>query len=136
MNKILTVEQIQTMSVDEIINAYQSGYRLSENTEIYSSNNNPKYHITSLQHYTASDIGIIATAIGISVGLLGVLTWYMIKREEKRIIKEIKESVVAAVGKPMIERAIEKLAPIAERIGERLLPTKAKAKTRKQTEEL
>ena len=91
--------------------------------QTYSTVNTPQiYSVTNGSHYTTSDIGIIAAAIGISVGLLGLLTWYIIRKEEERIISQIKQAVTSATKSASI---IEKLMPIAERIGERLLPPKA-----------
>ena len=127
-NKILTLGQIQQMSTDETVEAYRNGYTLSENSEtylpqVYSSNNIPQvYSATNTgSHYTLSDVGVITVAIGISVGLLGLLTWYIIKKEEERILSEIKQTVLSATQKVSF---IEKLVPIAERIGERLFPKK------------
>ncbi len=126
-NNILTLEQMQKMSIDEITDAYRNGYILSESSEtlpqIYT--NTPQtlttqvYSATNGSHYTASDIGVIAAAIGISVGLLGLLTWYIIRKEEDRIISQIKEAVVSVTQKASL---VERLIPIAERIGERILP--------------
>lgn len=127
-NNILTLEQMQKMSIDEITEAYRNGYILSESSEtlpqIYTDTpqtltTNQIYSATNGSHYTASDIGIIAAAIGISVGLLGLLTWYIIRKEEDRIISQIKEAVVSVTQKASI---VERLLPIAERIGERILP--------------
>jgi len=126
-NNILTLEQMQKMSIDEITYAYRNGYVLSERSDVlpqtYSMANTPQiYSATNGSHYTTSDIGIIAAAIGISVGLLGLLTWYIIRKEEERIISQIKHAVASATKSTSI---IERLIPIAERIGERILPPKA-----------
>lgn len=43
MNNILTLEQIQHMSIDQIIEAYKNGYTLSETPQI-SENNMILYH--------------------------------------------------------------------------------------------
>ncbi len=167
-NNILTLEQIQKMSIDEMIDAYRSGYALSGSTDaipsyphpiysnstdstytysthpIYSNSTNPitypnlaysystdittSYPQTSpyrtLQadsHYTLSDIGVIAAAIVISVGLLAIIIRYMIRKEEERIVKEIKQTVESVTQKAGI---VERLIPIAERIGERILAPK------------
>src|SRR3990167_6281287 len=123
MDNIITLEQMQKMSIDEITDAYRNGYILSERSEaleIYSTTNTPQIYYTASNgsHYTTSDIGVIAAAIGISVGLLGLLTWYIIRKEEDRIMSQIKEAVKSATSK---EGLIEKLIPLAERIGERIL---------------
>lgn len=127
-NNILTLEQMQKMSIDEITDAYRNGYVLSERSDVlpqtYSMVNTPQiYSATNGSHYTTSDIGIIAAAIGISVGLLGLLTWYIIRKEEERIISQIKHAVASATKSTSI---IERLIPIAERIEERILPPKAR----------
>lgn len=129
-SNILTLEQMQNMSIDETTEAYRNGYVLSENSEVYSatmpqtySANIPQiYSATNGSHYTMTDMGVIAGAIGISVGLLGLLTWYIIRKEEDRIILQLKQAVASATEKASI---FEKLLPIAQRIGERLLPPKA-----------
>lgn len=142
-NNILTLEQMQKMSIDEMIDAYKSGYTLSGTTEtlpIYSgtsqiSNTNTYqtypmtmenttkiYPMTNTgSHYTSSDVVVIAAAIGISVGLLAMIVKYMIRKEEERIVKEIKQTVASVTQKAGI---IERLIPIAERIGERILSPK------------
>lgn len=133
MDNIITLEQMQKMSIDEITDAYRNGYILSERSEtlpqIYPTTNIPQtlathqiYSATNGSHYTTSDIGVIAAAIGISVGLLGLLTWYIIRKEEDRIISQIKQAVASVTQKASL---IERLIPIAERIGERILPPKA-----------
>lgn len=131
-SNILTLEQMQNMSIDEMTEAYRNGYVLSENSDVYSATNLPQtysatnipqiYSATNGSHYTMTDMGVIAGAIGISVGLLGLLTWYIIRKEEDRIILQIKQAVASATEKASI---FEKLLPIAQRIGERLLPPKA-----------
>lgn len=151
-NNILTLEQMQIMSIEEIVDAYRNGYILSErsetlpqtsqtltntNTSQTLTNTNTPQRLTTPQtltntpqiysasngsHYTTSDIGVIAAAIGISVGLLGLLTWYIIKKEEDRIVSQIKDAVKSATSKVGL---IERLIPLAERIGERILPPKA-----------
>ena len=125
-NNVLTLEQMQKMSIDEIADAYRNGYVLSERSEalqIYSTTNTPQiYSASNGSHYTTSDIGVIAVAIGISVGLLGLLTWYIIRKEEDRIMSQIKEAVKSATSKVGL---IEKLIPLAEKIGERILHPKA-----------
>lgn len=126
-NNILALEQMQKMSIDEITDAYRNGYVLSERSnvlpQIRSIANTPQiYSATNGSHYTTSDIGVIAIAIGISVGLLGLLTWYIIRKEEERIISQIKQAVASATQNASI---IERLIPIAERIGERMLPPKS-----------
>ena len=126
-NNILTLEQMQKMSIDEITYAYRNGYVLSERSGVlpqtYSmANTHQIYSATNGSHYTTSDIGIIAAAIGISVGLLGLLTWYIIRKEEERIVSQIKQAVTSATKSASI---IERLIPIAEKIGERILPPKA-----------
>lgn len=67
-NNILTLEQMQKMSIDEITYAYRNGYVLSERSDTlpqtYSMANTPQiYSATNGSHYTTSDIGIIAVAI-------------------------------------------------------------------------
>ena len=130
-NHVLTLEQMQKMSIDEIVDAYRNGYILPERSEtlpqIYHTsqtlNNTPQiYSASNGSHYTTSDIGVIAAAIGISVGLLGLLIWYIIKKEEDRIVSQIKDAVKSATSKVGL---IERLIPLAERIGERILPPKA-----------
>jgi hypothetical protein len=137
-NNILTLEQMEKMSIDEITDAYRNGYVLSESNQqlklsgevlpqtyspqIYSTTNTPQIYSATNGHYTTSDIGIITTAIAISVGLLGLLTWYIIRKEEERIISQVKEAVISATQKASL---VERLIPIVQRIGERLLPAKA-----------
>ena len=131
-NNILTLGQMQNLSIDEMINAYKCGYTLSETTEtlpqiysdtsIYPMTNTPKiYPMSNGSHYTSSDIVVIAAAIGISVGLLAIIIKYMIRKEEERIVREIKQSLASVTKKAGI---IERLMPIAERLGERILSPK------------
>ena len=129
-NHVLTLEQMQKMSIDEIVDAYRNGYILPERSEVPQiyhtsqilTNTHQIYSASNGSHYTTSDIGVIAAAIGISVGLLGLLTWYIIKKEEDRIVSQIKDAVKSATSKVGL---IERLIPLAERIGERILPPKA-----------
>lgn len=118
-NKILTLEQIQYISTDELIDLYKNGYSLSENTDIYSLPIE-KLQIKSLQagsHYTWTDVGIISLAIGISVLIIGGVTYIIIQNEKKKLVSEIKEAVSSSVQKAGL---LERLIPIAEKIGKRL----------------
>lgn len=118
-NRILTLEQIQGMSTDELINMYKNGYSLSENTDIYSLSVGQS-KIQSLQtgsHYTWTDVGIIAVAIGISVVIIGGVTYLIIQREKEKLMSEIKETISSSVQKVGL---LERLIPIAEKIGKRL----------------
>ena len=133
-NNILTLEQMQNLSIDEMIDAYKCGYTLSGTTDIlptysdistYPMTNTPQiYPMTNGSHYTSSDIVVIAAAIGISVGLLAIIIKYMIRKEEERIVKEIKQSLASVTQKAGI---IERLMPIAERIGERILSPRSQS---------
>lgn len=118
-NMMLTLEQIQEMSTDELISAYKNGYSLSENADIYSLPiESPQ--IKSLQtgsHYTWTDVGIISMAIGISVIIIGGVTYLIIQREKEKLVSEIKEAVSSSVQKVGL---LERLIPIAEKITKRL----------------
>lgn len=118
-DRTLTLEQIQGISTDELINLYRNGYSISENTDIYSlSAESPQ--IRSLQagsHYTWTDVGIIAAAIGISVVIIGGVTYLIIQREKEKLMSEIKETISSSVQKVGL---LERLIPIAEKIGKRL----------------
>lgn len=128
-NNILTLEQMEKMSIDEITDAYRNGYVLSESnqqlklsSDVLPQTYSPQIYSATNGHYTTSDIGVITAAIAISVGLLGLLTWYIIRKEEERIISQVKEAVISATQKASL---LEKLIPIVERIGEKILPAKA-----------
>lgn len=149
-NNILTLEQIQKMSIDEVINMYKCGYTMSGTTEILTQTNSVPmtnightYPVTETSqtlpilhtnanyiypmantdsHYTAYDIGVIAAAIGISVGVLAIVIRYMIRKEEERIINEIKLAISSATQKAGL---IERLIPMAEKLGQKLFSPKS-----------
>ena len=62
MNQTLTLEQIQHMSTDDIVNAYRSGYVLEENIS-NTQNLNPK--IVSAQGITISTGSLLLLSVGI-----------------------------------------------------------------------
>ncbi len=61
MSQILTLEQIQNMSTDDIINAYRNGHMLKEHTDIDSLNHN----IVSAQGISVSTDALILIGIGV-----------------------------------------------------------------------
>jgi nucleoside recognition membrane protein YjiH len=129
MDKILTLTQMQNMSIDNIIDAYKNGYTLNEMTESQPFLQSlpmqlpmQSTEIKSLQHYTSSDVGVIALAIGVSVVIMGGLVYLIIQNEKKKLVSEVKDAIVSSVSKAGL---IEKLLPIAERIGERLVGPKS-----------
>lgn len=67
MNNILTLEQMQQMSTDDIVNAYGNGYQL------YDSNPYPYSKINSLQNETPSTIPLLGL-----VFIAGLVTGSMI----------------------------------------------------------
>lgn len=96
MNNILTLDQMQNMSTDDTINAYNNGYRLSDKTEIYSS----------LQ-LTQSDISTIVTANVISnmitIVLFGGVIWYIIRKEREKFVSEIKQTITSGIQTGLVK---------------------------------
>ena len=93
MSKILTLEQLQNMSIDDMTIAYQNGYILSENTELYDntfSQANVHYeqqepHIVaqpSGDPTSSSEIGVIIGGLLIFVLSLKIL-FYLIEDKKK-----------------------------------------------------
>lgn len=103
-NDILTLEQIQRMSAEDITNAYNNGYRLSEKTDIHSSS-----------PITESDINIIVFSNVVSnlitIAILGGIIWIIVRRERKKFVAELKEITTSTVEKleklPILLKALE-----------------------------
>lgn len=103
-NNILTIEQIQQMSIEDITTAYNNGYRLPEKTNIYSSS-----------AITESDINIIVLSNILSnlitMAILGGVFWIIIRREREKFVSELKGMTTSAIEKleklPILLKAIE-----------------------------
>ncbi len=99
MNNILTLDQIQNMSTEDIINAYNNGYRLSDKTDMYD--------IYSSLQYTQPDIGTIVTANVISnmitIALFGGVMWYIIRKEREKFVIEMKHALTSGIQTGLVK---------------------------------
>lgn len=100
---ILTLEQVQNMSEEEIINAYNNGYRLSDTTNIHHQSG----HTILSSQLTSSDINALITANVasnlITVGLFGLMIYYIIKKEREAFVTEIKQTLTSSIQTSMVK---------------------------------